>query len=207
MRKKWFTLAELLVVLVIIWILSTILIRTYLTVANISFRAQQQKNLTQDILYFSQTLQNFADRNTLDYERYEKDTLYNNQWFTDTLYLTWSDWSLAIYTSGNCMDSTTKVVDLISIASWWCSVYVNKNGEILQLTSPFKVYVTKLMFKIIPYYSMSQYMWSGSSSCATHTLACISSPGFWLFGTAYAPQYSLDWHKNISLPLQEFFTL
>lgn len=207
MSKKWFTLAELLVVLVIIGVLSTILIRTYLTVATISFRAQQQKDLTQELLYFSQTLQNFTDRNTLDYSRYDQDTLYASQWFTDILYLTWSDWSLALYTSWDCIAWNTVVEDLLSITSWWCSIYVDKWGETIQLTDPQKIYVTKLMFKVLPYYSLEQYVGSWTSACDFSLLACMSSPWFRMFGTVYAPQYSLERHKKISLPLQEFFTL
>ncbi len=207
MAKKWFTLAELLVVLVIIGVLSTILIRTYLTVANISFRAQQQKDLMQEVLYFSQTLQNFTDRNTLDYARYDKDALYAQQWFTDVLYLTWIDWSLALYTSWDCISWTRDVEDLLSITSGWCSVYVDKWWSIIQLTDPQHVYVTKLMFKVLPYYSLEQYVWSTPSSCDFSLLACMSSPWFRMFGTVYSPQYSLDRHKKISLPLQEFFTL
>jgi len=35
------------------------------------FRVQQEKEVTQEILQISQLIQNFSDRNTIDYAKYD----------------------------------------------------------------------------------------------------------------------------------------
>jgi len=69
-NKKGFTLLELMIVIGIISILSVILFRTFGTVSELTFRVEQEKNVTQEIIDFSQILQNYADRNQIDYDKY-----------------------------------------------------------------------------------------------------------------------------------------
>jgi len=88
-KKNGFTLLELLVVMTIIGILSVILFRTFATVSELTFRVEQEKNVTQEIISFSQILQNYADRNQIDYDRYEN--LTSTEGLTDTLYLSGQD--------------------------------------------------------------------------------------------------------------------
>jgi type II secretory pathway pseudopilin PulG len=68
--SKWFTLIETLIVVVIIWILAVILMKTYTFVSEISFRIQQEKNVTQETLFLSQIIQNLSDKNSIDYDKY-----------------------------------------------------------------------------------------------------------------------------------------
>jgi len=70
-NKKGFTLLELMIVIGIISILSVVLFRTFGTVSELTFRVEQEKNVTQEIIDFSQILQNYADKNQIDYERYK----------------------------------------------------------------------------------------------------------------------------------------
>jgi hypothetical protein len=44
--------------------------KTYTFISQIAFRIQQEKNVTQETLFLSQVLQNFSDRNSIDYEKY-----------------------------------------------------------------------------------------------------------------------------------------
>jgi prepilin-type N-terminal cleavage/methylation domain-containing protein len=65
-----FTLIELIIVMVIIGILSVILLRTYTWISEMTFRVQETKDVQQEILHLSQVMQNFADRNTIDFSQY-----------------------------------------------------------------------------------------------------------------------------------------
>jgi hypothetical protein len=50
--------------------LFVLLLRTYNWIATMVFRVQQEKEVSQEILQISQIMQNFSDRNTIDYEKY-----------------------------------------------------------------------------------------------------------------------------------------
>jgi type II secretory pathway pseudopilin PulG len=56
--------------MVIIGILSVILLKTYTWISQMTFRVQQTKNVQQEVLRLSQVMQNFADRNTIDFSQY-----------------------------------------------------------------------------------------------------------------------------------------
>lgn len=56
--------------MVILGILFVLLLRTYNRIATMVFRVQQEKEVAQEILQVSQLIQNFSDRNTIDYSKY-----------------------------------------------------------------------------------------------------------------------------------------
>jgi len=70
-KRNGFTLLELMIAIGIISILSAILFRTFATVSEVTFRVEQEKNVTQEIISFSQILQNYADNNQIDYYKYQ----------------------------------------------------------------------------------------------------------------------------------------
>ena len=72
--RKAFTLLELLIVMVILGILFVMLLKTYNWIAAVVFRTQQEKEVAQEILQLSQIFQNFSDRNTIDYPKYDTKT-------------------------------------------------------------------------------------------------------------------------------------
>ena len=80
---------ELMIVIGIISVLSVILFRTFATMSELAFRIEQEKNVTQEIISISQILQNYADKNTIDYEKYT--TLTETNGLSDTLYLSGQD--------------------------------------------------------------------------------------------------------------------
>jgi len=55
------------------------LFKTYITISQISFRVEQQKYLNQEMLFVSETLQNFANRNKIDYDKYYEENIKLNQ--------------------------------------------------------------------------------------------------------------------------------
>jgi prepilin-type N-terminal cleavage/methylation domain-containing protein len=70
-NKKAFTLIEITLVVAIIGLLAGVLFKTYITMSQISFRVEQQKIVNQELLFVTQTLQNLANRNNIDYKRYD----------------------------------------------------------------------------------------------------------------------------------------
>jgi hypothetical protein len=54
----------------ILGILFVMLLNTYNRISTMVFRVQQEKEVSQEILQTSQIIQNFADRNTIDYNKY-----------------------------------------------------------------------------------------------------------------------------------------
>lgn len=200
--KKAFTLIELLIVICILGIFSVVLFRTYKTISDISFRVEQQKTVNEEFLFVSEILQNFANRNSIDFEKYN-DSLSNTTWFTETLYLSWEDWKLEIYSSGNCVDFS-QTPDFSTLKSW-CSLFLKTwaGADPIKLTSD-SVYFSKAKFKIIPY-SDSYFGWT---ECKTNYFACINDDWFWLFVDIYPKHYSEDfWANDIHLLVQHFFNI
>ena len=62
----------MLIVICILGIFSVVLFRTYRTVSEISFRVEQQKNVNEEFLFLSEVLQNFANRNSIDFVKYNE---------------------------------------------------------------------------------------------------------------------------------------
>lgn len=110
MRKtklKWFTLVEMIIVMVIIGILAVVLTESYITVSKVALRVEQEKNLSEESLILTQIFQSIADEATIDYEAYSwTQNLKASSWFTNILYLTWGQWSwTSIYTTwDDCLD-------------------------------------------------------------------------------------------------------
>jgi hypothetical protein len=46
------------------------LFKTYITISQISFRVEQQKIVNQELLFVSEIMQNFANRNKINYDEY-----------------------------------------------------------------------------------------------------------------------------------------
>ena len=90
MKRKAFTLVEILIVLVIFWMLSGIMLKTYSTISQVSFRIGQDKELAKESLILSQVLDNIAQTATIDYDAYSTlglDYLNTVNWFVDFLLL------------------------------------------------------------------------------------------------------------------------
>jgi len=213
--KKAFTLAEMLIVLFVIGMLSTILIQSYLTMADMSFRIEQEKSISQEVLFVSEILQNFADRNSLDYSKYDLDELTKSDWITDVLYLTGVDGEIAIYSEWNCVDPWVeyKVADYLNdwIDPPLCWVEIEKNGEKILLSNQKKAYMSKAIFKIIPYASTDDYFSdNGDIICPygeRNYLSCPHHPWFWIIQKAYSRNFGLRWSSNVSVDVQQFFNL
>ena len=222
-KLKWFTLVEMIIVIVIIGILAVVLTESYITISQVALRVEQEKNLSEESLVLTQIFQAISDEATIDYEAYSWNSinLKDDYWFTDVLYLTWWQWSwTSIYTTGeNCLElewnfpanadgNYPDYSKKIQEAMTGCSLVLRKeveNGELITpLTTPWKVVISKTMFKIIPYNNDEYYFGEDSEIDIVNKL---HQPAFWMFIHLYAPLYQPKWTNKIDQPLQLFFNL
>jgi len=198
---------ELIIVMAILGILFVLLLRTYNRIATMVFRVQQEKEVAQEILQISQIIQNYSDRNTIDYSRYDpqwSSGLLASQWITDVLYMTGQDGEMSFFASGNgCMDPT---IEYVFSAAWsGCSLYMTKNATSIELINSKKITISNVIFKIIPFASQKQYL-NINGLCATgEYLHCLNSPGFRMIFTAYSVNYGRQRATHVTLPFQQFF--
>jgi prepilin-type N-terminal cleavage/methylation domain-containing protein len=199
-RTRWFTLIELIIVMVIIGILSVILLRTYTWISQIVFRVQQTRNVHQEVLQVSQIVQNFADNDMVDFSQYT--WLATTQWLTSVLYLKGRDGSLSFYVTGEC---ASPMISGNLILTWRCYIAMVQSWELIQLTDPNKVNIRNLVFKIIPFASESAYL-SWTAYCEKDDyLHCIHKPWFRILFDAYSINYGTQWTNKVYIPFQLFY--
>jgi prepilin-type N-terminal cleavage/methylation domain-containing protein len=204
--KKAFTLTEILIVTIIIGILVWVLFRTYITISQISFRVEQQKFLNQEVLFVSETLQNFANKNKIDYHKYSQQgiDLHPTKWITDVLYLSWEDGKFSVYSTGACIALETAPTP--SDLQKPCYLVVEKDWKFTRITES-TVYISKVIFKIIPYADSQAYI-NNTALCESNYLACLHDHGFWFFSNFYSKWYSpANRSSNVTLFIQQFFNI
>ncbi len=217
---KWFTLLEIMIVLVIIGILAVVLIESYTTISRTALKIEQEKNLSEESLILTQVFQSIADEATIDYEKYKAKeiNLEANWWFTDFLYLTWWERSWTeIYTTGvSCLDlddnfqmnndgTYPNVSEIVQNALSWCELILKQWSNEISLISNWKVITSKVKFKIIPYNSDESYF--SNSNDESLVINNVHQPAFWMFIHLFAPFYQPTWTNKIDQPLQLFFNL
>jgi hypothetical protein len=201
---SWFTLVEILIAVTILWVLVTLLFRTYTTIGNIALKIEHEKNIHNEVLFTLQTLQNLADRNTIDYEYYTgaNTSLATTQWRTSQLALSGLDGSIQISVSGDCMrwNHTGDIIKSI-IQSWPCSLQLVKQNERIELIDTNKVVMTHGIFKIIPLLSNDNLYTSGTQ------LNDIWNQWFWVMAWFVIKQYQPTRTSNSQYELQSFFNI
>ena len=203
--KKAFTLIELLIVICILGIFSVVLFRTYKTISEISFRVERQKTVNEEFLFVSEVLQNFANRNSIDFEKYrgESISLTDSMWFVDKLYLSGDDGKIQIYSSGNCV-KFSETPDFSNLQSWCALVLKINEEDPVKLTND-SVYFSQAQFKIIPYSDSYFDVWG--DECNNY-FACINDEWFWLFVDIYPKLYNTEvWANDVHILVQHFFNI
>ncbi len=215
---KWFTLLEMLIVMIIIWILAVVLTESYISISKVALRIEQQKNISEESLILTQIFQSIADETTIDYDNIVLD----ENWYTDNLYLKWKDWtSYKIYTSGGdweCLDlewnfdpnedwNYPDILEEIENAKR-CKLVLEVSDEdgtsdITTLNTSWKVIISKTLFRVIPYDSDEKIFESEGDDI----LKQLHQPAFWMFVHLYSPLYQPIWPNKIDQPLQLFFNL
>lgn len=140
--KKGFTLLEVLISLVIISLLVGIIFGIYTSILKLSVRIEQEKNLNNELLFASQTIQNMVDSYDLDLGYYFASGQRNDidaDGYTDTLAMVNQDKSIKLRKVGECG------------AGSGCFLGLEIDGSMKELTNPYLVYIPNLKFRIIPY--------------------------------------------------------
>ena len=217
MKKNWFTLAEILIVVILFWMLAGIIIKTYTTISQVSFRLQQEKEISKEALVLSQVLDNLAQSTTIDYDQYKSSDLdlVATNGIVDTLYLSGDDGKYQISSINTCLSAQELYEQaeksdpktehqkeevpcqllLTSSNQDWETTHLLLDGKNFKLS--------KMQFKIIP------FIWKEDlkKNLASETPQDWK-PAFRLLGTLYSHFYNPNkWTNNISLPLQFFFSL
>ena len=217
MKKNWFTLAEILIVVILFWMLAGIIIKTYTTISQVSFRLQQEKEIAKEALVLSQVLDNLAQSTTIDYDQYKSSDLdlVATNGIVDTLYLSGDTGKYQISSINTCLTdqelyeqaekSEPKTKNQKEEAP--CQLLLtssNQDWETTHLLLDGKNFkLSKMQFKIIP------FIWKEDlkKNLASETPQDWK-PAFRLLGTLYSHYYNPNkWTNNISLPLQFFFSL
>ena len=102
--KKAFTLLEVLVSLVIISLLVGVIFGIYTSILKLSVRIEQEKNLNNELLFASQTIQNLVDNYDLDLAAYFGTGKFVpiDKGYTDTLVLKTADRQVKLSKVGEC---------------------------------------------------------------------------------------------------------
>ena len=220
MKKNWFTLAEILIVVILFWMLAGIIIKTYTTISQVSFRLQQEKEIAKEALVLSQVLDNLAQSTTIDYDQYKSSDLdlVATNGIVDTLYLSGDTGKYQISSINTCLtdqelyeqaekselktenqkEETPCQLSFTGTTKDWKTSHLLLDGKNFKLS--------KMQFKIIP------FIWKAKLKEKLETDASETpqdwKPAFWILGTLYSHYYNPNkWTNNISLPLQFFFSL
>ena len=219
MKKNWFTLAEILIVVILFWMLAGIIMKSYTTISQVSFRIQQEKEIAKESLVLSQILDNLAQSTTIDYQKYQSSDLVANNGIVDTLYLKGDNGDQYQISSINtCLpdqefdeqaeksepktenqkEENPCQLSLTSTTQDWETSHLLLDGKNFKLS--------KMQFKIIP------FIWKAELKEKLKTEASDTpkdwKPAFWILGTLYSNYYNPQKRtNNISLPLQFFFSL
>ena len=216
MKKNWFTLAEILIVVILFWMLAGIIIKTYTTISQVSFRLQQEKEIAKEALVLSQVLDNLAQSTTIDYDQYKSSDLVANNGIVDSLYLKGDNGDLYQISSINtCLtdqelyeqaekselktenqkEETPCQLSFTGTTKDWKTSHLLLDGKNFKLS--------KMQFKIIPFIWKEELKKNLGSETPKDW-----KPAFWILGTLYSHYYNPNkWTNNISLPLQFFFSL
>ena len=221
MKKNWFTLAEILIVVILFWMLAGIIMKTYTTISQVSFRIQQEKEIAKEALVLSQVLDNLAQSTTIDYRKYQSSDLVATNGVVDTLYLSGETGNYQISSSDSCIEDD-KITEKLENPDQRTEQSENLNPCELLLTTTtggqttknslldgknFKL--SKMQFKIIPFIWKSELKKSlQAENPDLRKLPQDWKPAFRLLGTLYSNYYNPKKRtNNISLPLQLFFSL
>lgn len=194
--------------MIILGMLTFVLFSAYNKISEISFKIEWQRKVNEEVLFMSEILQNYANRNSIDFDKYTGDnTLNTSIGFTNTLYLSWEDGKFSIYSSwSNCIEIWTEIDDSSEFGSG-CGLYMRKEGWTeIRLTNDW-VYFSKAKFKIIPY-SNAYFSTQNPVPCDTNYFSCLSDDWFRLFVDVYPKAYNKHrWSNNVHLYVQQFFNI
>lgn len=217
MKKSWFTLAEILIVVILFGMLAGLIMKTYTTISQVSFRIQQEKEIAKEALVLSQVLDTLAQGTSIDYSQYKSSDLVASQGIVDKLNLKDDNGKqYQIFSSDSCLEDAEVIKNAENIEQKQetqdhqntCQLLMESWDQKSILLDGKNFKLSKIKFKVIP------FIWKKELKDKLQTensdlenLPQDGKPAFWLLGTLYSNYYHP--HKrtnNISLPLQLFFS-
>lgn len=222
--RKWFTLVEVLISLVIVSLLVIVIFQTYKSIADISVRVDNIYKMTNEMLFAHQTIQNLVDVWQLDIDkRFDSTTPWNidqTNWKTDTIYFKWVDWYnvKVLYDKECTIGNTQKKAGCLKLAKWLPSDLEPVNTDtdkVVELTNPQIVIIdTWFTFVVQPIDNIQKpdtantnwsfFVWS----VWYNDKADILHPGFWMYG-----KMRININSNrpklfqVETPIQSFFNI
>lgn len=200
-KKYWFTLIELLISIIIISILIVILFRAYNTISLVTFRVQQEKNIQQEMIRIAQTLQNIADKHSLDFDKY------NWSQKEDSLFLSGEGGKVSITSTGVCVSDSPVITGFTQEQKDNpCQlIIINESGVIVPITTLSESFISQPYFTIFPTKNKQTIL---DDSQITFPFLHIKQPGFQVHFSIYTPLYEKwNWTRTSTFLFQQFFNL
>lgn len=216
---------EILIVIVLFGMLAGIIMQSYTTISQVSFRIHQEKEIAKEALMLSQILENLAQTTTIDYSKYESSELSSTKWIVEKLHLKGNDKTqYEIFSTESCITNKAlhdrapqaqKEEKSDTTPDPTCQLQLISTKEGKSQTSTlldrknFKL--SKISFKIMPFMGKEDRqkdLQNPNSENTPINMPDDAKPAFWLLGNLYSNYYNP--HKrsnNIILPLQLFFSL
>lgn len=195
--KKWFTLVELVITTVIMWLLIWLLFEIFTLIARIAVKVEHERSVHNEIIYVMQTIQNLIDQGNIEFGDYvgwwDYDTrygIYESLRLQDTSTLSWSTFTYQI--NRNCV-STWSVENYLCLTT---NALSSTGNVTLNLTDDERVIVTNFYIKVI------------QSSDSELEYTEIVNDWFRLFLDVEIPEYDDDrrWFR-VDQQVQTFFNL
>lgn len=200
-KKFWFTLIELLISISIIGILIVILFRAYNSIAEVTFRVQQEKSIQQEMIRIAQTLQNIADNNSIDFEAYNENIEKN------ALFLSGEEGKVSITSTGVCFSDSPAITGFTQEQKDNpCQLIIAKQDwSMIPITTSSESLISKPYFTIIPHKPNQEII---DDDQILFPFLKIRQPGFQVNFTIYTPLYEKwNWIKTSKILFQQFFNL
>lgn len=219
--RKWFTLVEILISLIIIGFLIVTIFQTYEHVAKVSAKISGESAMQRELLYVMQVMQSVSDESTIKFPNIypttstDEITFINkkNSNLESTFYSYW-DWApCPLYKIDSLINVNWPDFIDFNLPTSNCAIFMKKQDVTLppaapiQLTSFSKVYINDLQFTTIPRQRWFNAVLPLPAPAPTPAVNEIYSDGFWLTMDAVHPRYNPgQWAMNVHAELQTFFT-
>lgn len=193
---KWFTLVEVTITIVIIWILIWLIFEIFVTIWRISVFVQLNRLVHSEFIYVVQTIQNMVDDANMQLVWFDLTGTWGDlQTFWWKQWLRFADNEFNYEITNNCTSEQTCYLELnrIELDPDFSQPEFIQSWSVA-LTDPNIINVTSFFVRTVPYWPPSEYI---------HIL----HKWFWLFIDISVPQHdTTKWWYKVNQELQLFFT-
>jgi hypothetical protein len=82
---------------------------------------------------------------------------------------------------------------------------INTNNKTIELINSKKIVISKVVFKVIPFASETDYLTNDTLCQTGRYLHCLNVPGFWMIFKMYGVNYGQQRATHVVMPFQQFF--